>query len=121
MTITCEDILHFKNTIDSLLKFIVIPYAAVTLVSCQAQESNSTSALSTTPSSSSNTSMRWNASRLPLRVSVASDFDLTEKDSSNHNLMQQMQSNWNDADSGRTYFNVSSEFTTTKSFCSIRF
>lgn len=113
MTMTCEDILHLKNTIDSILKFIVIPYAAVTLVSCQAQESNSTSALSTTPSSSSNTSMRWNASRLPLRVSVASDFDLTEKDSSNHNLMQQMQSNWNDADSGRTYFNVSSEFTTT--------
>lgn len=42
---------------------------------------------------------------------MANNFDLTEKDANSRSLMQQVQHNWNEADSSRTYFDVSTEYT----------
>ncbi len=82
------------------------------LVSCNmGGEETETGSSSSSASSSDNASMRWSESKLPLKIIVSSDFDLSEKDSNSYNLMQQMQEKWNNADSSREFFDLSSEYT----------
>ena len=102
--------MKFRSPNKQFLRYIAISILLVG-TSCNVKEASSTNALSSSPNSTSSASLRWNSARFPLKVYVANNFDVSEKDSNSRNLMQQVQHNWNEADSARTYFDVSTEYT----------
>jgi hypothetical protein len=90
---------------------LFISLILATLISCNAQQAGKSN-LSTVPASEvSKLPMRWPSANLPLNVYIG-DTMLAEvagtDDGNGHNLIEQMENQWNLADPARTYFNVSS-------------
>ncbi len=102
-----------KNTekIYQRVSRLILIIGTLILSSCNMSEESTTTSSATNSSSGADLSMRWNASALPLKINVSSDFDLSEKDGSGYNLIQQMQEHWNNADSSQTFFDLSTEYT----------
>lgn len=91
---------------------LLLSLILTTLISCNAQK-NGTDNISTDPvAETSKLPMKWDGANLPLTVYIG-DTMLAEvsgegDDSDGHNLIEQMEKQWNEADPARTYFNISS-------------
>jgi len=95
---------------------LLLSLILTTLISCNAQK-NGTSNLSTVPASEvSKLPMRWADASLPLTVFMG-DTMMAEvagtDDGNGHNLIEQMEKQWNDADPSRNYFEISTTHSNT--------
>lgn len=107
----------YEATGDLMKKGLLLATIFTLLVSCNAQQGG-TSKISTVPASElAKLPMRWPSSRLPLKAYIG-DTMLAEvtaegEDGNGHNIIEQMENQWNLADPARTYFDVNTLYTNT--------